>query len=57
MTSIQRFVQITQAFDPEATRALGQAFDMACALLGRTPQPTSGTGGHRKKHHRSREGR
>ena len=36
MTSIQRFVQITAAFDPEATRTLGQAFDMACALLGRT---------------------
>jgi plasmid stabilization system protein ParE len=41
MTSIQRFVQITQAFDPEATRALGQAFDTACALLGHTPQPTA----------------
>jgi hypothetical protein len=41
MTSIQRFVQITQAFDPEATRTLGQAFDMACALLGHTPQPTA----------------
>ena len=41
MTSIQRFVQITAAFDPEATRTLGQAFDMACALLGRTPQPTA----------------
>ena len=41
MTSIQRFAQITQAFDPEATRVLGQAFDMACALLGRTPQPTT----------------
>ena len=39
MTSIQRFVQITAAFDPEATRTLGQAFDMACALPGRTPQP------------------
>jgi hypothetical protein len=36
----QRFVQITQAFDPEATRVLGQAFDMACALLGHTPRPT-----------------
>jgi hypothetical protein len=36
-----RFVQITQAFDPEATRTLGQAFDMACALLGHTPQPTA----------------
>ena len=41
MTSIQRFVQITQAFDPEAARTLGQAFDMACALLGHTPQPTA----------------
>jgi hypothetical protein len=41
MTSIQRFVQITQAFDSEATRSLGQAFDMACALLGHTPQPTA----------------
>ena len=40
MTSIQRFVQITAAFDPEATRTLGQAFDMACALL-HTPQPTA----------------
>jgi hypothetical protein len=41
MTSIQRFVQITAAFDPEATRTLGQAFDTAYALLGRTPQPTA----------------
>jgi hypothetical protein len=41
MTSIQRFVQITQAFDPEATRVLGQAFDVPCALLGHTPQPTA----------------
>jgi hypothetical protein len=41
MTSIQRFAQITQAFDPEAIRTLGQAFDMACALLGHTPQPTA----------------
>jgi hypothetical protein len=41
VTSIQRFVQITAAFDPEATRTLGQAFDMACALLGHTPQPTA----------------
>ena len=31
MASIQRFAEITQAFDPEATRTLGQAFDMACA--------------------------
>jgi hypothetical protein len=35
------FVQITQAFDPEATRTLGQAFDMACALLGHTHRPES----------------
>ena len=56
MTSIQRFVPITQAFDPETTSTLGQAFDMACALLGRTPAD-SGSGGHRQKHHRSREGR
>ena len=41
MASIQRFAQITQAFDPEATRLLGQAFDMACALLGHTVQPTA----------------
>jgi hypothetical protein len=41
MASIERFVQTTQAFDPEATRTLGQAFDMACALLGHTPQPTA----------------
>ena len=31
MTSIQRFVQTTQAFDPDTTSTLGQAFDMACA--------------------------
>jgi hypothetical protein len=41
MTSIQRFAEIMQAFDPEATRILGQASDMACALLGHTPQPTA----------------
>ena len=40
MASIDRFVQVTAAFDPVATRTLGQAFDMACALLGHTPQPT-----------------
>jgi hypothetical protein len=41
MASIQRFAQITQAFHPEATRVLEQAFDIACALLGHTPQPTA----------------
>ena len=41
MTSIDRFIQITAAFDPDTTSTLGRAFDMACALLGRTPQPTA----------------
>ena len=31
----------TQAFDPDTTFILGQAFDMACALLGHTAQPTA----------------
>jgi hypothetical protein len=39
MSSINRFIQITEAFDPEATQILGRAFDMACALLGRSVQP------------------
>jgi hypothetical protein len=41
MSSIERFFPITGAFDEEATRTLGLAFDKACALLGRTPQPTA----------------
>jgi ribosomal protein S9 len=41
MTSIARFAPVTGAFDPEATRILGRAFDMACALVGHTPQPTA----------------
>jgi hypothetical protein len=41
MASIERFVQTTQAFDPDTTSTLGQAFDMARALLGHTPQPTA----------------
>jgi ribosomal protein S9 len=41
MTSIVRFAPVTSAFDPEATRILGKAFDMACALVGRTAQPTA----------------
>jgi hypothetical protein len=39
--SIARFVQIPDVFDPEVTLILGKAFDMACAELGRTPQPTA----------------
>ena len=44
MTSIQRFVQITAAFDPEATRALGQAFDTAFVTANRkdVEQPLGG---------------
>ena len=57
MTSIQRFVQITAAFDPEATRTLGQAFDMACAPTWSHAPADSGARGHRQMHHRSREGR
>ena len=41
MASIERFCPITGAFDEEATRTLGLAFDKACARLGRTPQPTA----------------
>jgi hypothetical protein len=41
MSSIERFFPITGAFDQDATRTLGLAFDKACALLGRTPQPTA----------------
>jgi hypothetical protein len=40
MASIARFAQVSEAFDPETTRVLGSAFDMACAVLGRTVQPT-----------------
>jgi hypothetical protein len=40
MSSIERFAQIPNVFDPDATRLLGRAFDMACSLLGRSPQPT-----------------
>jgi hypothetical protein len=39
MSSINRFISTTEAFDPEAVRVLGRAFDMACALLGRSVQP------------------
>jgi len=41
MPSIERFVQIGFVFDPETTRILGNAFDAACALVGRTPRPTA----------------
>jgi hypothetical protein len=36
MAFIDRFIQITGAIE-----TLGHAFDMACALVGRTPQPTA----------------
>jgi hypothetical protein len=41
MSSIERFFPVTGAFEPDVTRTLGLAFDKACALLGRTPQPTA----------------
>jgi hypothetical protein len=41
MSSIGRFFPVTGAFDPDVTRTLGLAFDKACALVGRTPQPTA----------------
>jgi hypothetical protein len=40
-SSIERLFPVTGAFDPDVTRTLGLAFDKACALLGRTPQPTA----------------
>jgi hypothetical protein len=41
MASIERFYSNSSSFDHEVTRILGSAFDKACALLGRTPQPTA----------------
>jgi hypothetical protein len=41
MASITRFIEIKDAFDSETLRILEQAFDMACALLGRTVQPVA----------------
>jgi hypothetical protein len=41
MASIERFYSGSSSFDPEVTRILGVAFDGACALVGRTPQPTA----------------
>lgn len=38
---IARFIQVSGTFDPEAIRILSAAFDMACALIGHTPQPTA----------------
>jgi hypothetical protein len=41
VSSIERFFPVATSFDHDALRALGLAFDKACALLGRTPQPTA----------------
>jgi hypothetical protein len=38
---LKRFIELPGAFDEETTAELGKAFDKACALLGRTPQPTA----------------
>jgi hypothetical protein len=41
MSSILRFAPNAGAFDQEVTAKLGTAFDMACALVGHTPQPVA----------------
>jgi hypothetical protein len=41
MPSIDRYVRVTGAFDPEAIQVLGRAFDLACALVGHTAQPVA----------------
>jgi hypothetical protein len=41
MASIERFYSQSSSFDHEVTRILGAAFDMACALVCRSPQPTA----------------
>jgi hypothetical protein len=41
MPSIDRYVKVTGAFDPEAIRVLGRAYDLACALVGHTAQPVA----------------
>jgi hypothetical protein len=38
---LKRFFPGIVSFDPDATRTLGLAFDKACALLGKHPQPTA----------------
>src|ERR1700744_6820993 len=40
MASVERFYSNSSSFDHEATGILGAAFDMACALVGHSPQPT-----------------
>ena len=39
MATIERFVSVSGAFEPETVRLLGSAFDMACSMLERTPNP------------------
>jgi hypothetical protein len=41
MLRVERFSPDTASFDEASTRRLGLAFDKACALLGRAPQPTN----------------
>jgi hypothetical protein len=40
MSSVERFAPQQNAFNPEEMRLLGRAFDMACSLVGYSPQPT-----------------
>jgi hypothetical protein len=39
MAPIERFVSVSGSFDPETVRLMGSAFDMACSMLERTPNP------------------
>jgi hypothetical protein len=41
MLPVERFSPDTASFDEASTRRLGLAFDKACALLCRAPQPTN----------------
>jgi hypothetical protein len=41
MASIERFYSNSSSFDHEVMRILGAAFDMACALVGHSRQPTA----------------
>jgi hypothetical protein len=36
MPSIDRYVKVTGAFDPETIQILVRAYDLTCALIGRT---------------------
>jgi hypothetical protein len=39
MPSIDRYVNVSAAFDPETIRILACAYDLTCALVGHTARP------------------